>query len=189
MDRSRRHGFTLLELTASLALFVILLGALSRVVVETSRFLADSDLDYTVASEVNRAFLKLSQELVRSGWSENESGVSYPQVAAGGSELRFRLPVDLDGNGTPFDADGGLEWSATVFSVRLDAAERALWIHDENGPAVLLGRLIESVSFATYKEDASLALREVRIEIDGSKVDAGGREARHAVSASISLRN
>ena len=182
-------GFTIIEMTVSLAVFAILLTSLFAVAVETSRFVSESDLDRMVQMEASQAFRRLSQELMKSGWNEL-AGVSYPRVVGAGSELEFRVLVDADGNGEAFDATTGeLEWSSNVFSVRRDPAIKRLFIYDADVPVWSLGRFVESVSFSTYNEDSNLELQEIHVVIVTNKLARDGNPLTHTVSGSIRMRN
>ena len=118
------------------------------------------------------------------------SGTSYPVVINSGTELQFRMLTDLDGNGYSFDATTGqLEWGGTIYSIRLDAPTRTLSIYNGTNPVRVLGRFVDSVSFATYIEDNTLQLKEVRVSIASSRQLKSGQTVQHGSSFNVFMRN
>ena len=185
----RQSGLTLVEVAVSVTVFMLLVGSVLSIAVETSNFIGDTDVDYSVQTEVNRSQLRLAEVLRKSG-PNSVSGTSYPVVINSGSELQFRLLTDLDGNGHPFDATTGqLEWGGTVYSIRLDAPTRTLSIYNGPNPVRVLGRFVDSVSFATYIEDNTLQLKEVRVSIAASKQLKSGQTVQHASTFNVFMRN
>lgn len=185
----RLDGFTVIEVVVSLAVFAIVVVSVLSVAAETSSFIGNTDIDYNVQANANRAYTRLSNVLRKSGWNET-GGTTYPQIAEGGAELRFRLLADLDGNGYAFDATtGDLEWGATIYSVRLDSTTGTLSIHDGAAPVHVLGRHVQSVSFATYNEDPALHLKEIRLTLQTEQTTREGHVIRYDTTSSIHMRN
>ena len=185
----RQSGMTLVEVAVSASVFMLLVGSVLSVAVETSSFIGDTDVDYSVQTEVNRAQLRLAEVVRKSGWN-SVSGTSYPVVINSGAELQFRMLTDLDGNGYSFDATTGqLEWGGTIYSIRLDAPTRTLSIYNGTNPVRVLGRFVDSVSFATYIEDNTLQLKEVRVSIASSRQLKSGQTVQHGSSFNVFMRN
>ena len=188
-QRSRSRGLSLAEVAVSMAVFTILVVSVFSIAAETSKFIGDTDMDYSVHAEVNRAYMRLAETLRKSGWNES-AGTTFPRVTADGTMLVFRLLADLDGNGYSFDAvTGEREWGARVYSVRLDTNTNTLSIYEGTTPVWVLGRHIESVSFSTYLEDNSLHLNEIQMTIASAQTNRAGHVIQHASTSSIYMRN
>lgn len=178
---ARQQGLSLVEVGVSLSVFSILLVSVFSIAVETSNFIGDTDVDHSVRTEVGRVYGRLSEVLRKSGWNEL-GAVEYPRVTKGGKELEFRLLRDLDGNGHAFDSSTGqLEWSPTIYSVRLDGTTGVLAVYDDQDQVFLLGRHIEDVDFATYIQDNSLHLKEIQVSITASRTTRRGDVDRKSV--------
>jgi prepilin-type N-terminal cleavage/methylation domain-containing protein len=188
--RSRRHaGFTLVEAAVALAVFSILIVSVLSIALETSTFIGQADVDFSVQAEANRAHSRLAEVLRKAGWN-TAGGVTYPRVIDGGAALEFRVLKDLDGNGYAFGAASGeLEWGPLVYTVRLDPASGILSIL-QNGVSVLdLGRNIQAVGFASYQEDNSLHFKEIQVSMVASKSNKDGVPTSYTSVNSIHMRN
>lgn len=187
---THQSGLSILELSISLVIVTILVAVAMSVTVESSRYFDSIDTSYALALEVDRAFGRLGEELRRSGWNDDGSK-EYPAVSPDGTELEFRVLRDLDGNSELFDSDTGeLEWGATVYIVRRDPADETLAVYDDAGNvALVLGRHVVDVRFATYLEDPSLQLREIRVGIVTADQESRGETVSYDLTGSIHMRN
>jgi hypothetical protein len=111
-------------------------------------------------------------------------------------EIVFQLPRDLDGNGTPLDANGDLEWSADLVSYRVvdDAAGRPWLERQVERAGVLverraLGPSVTSITFDAIVNDRSLRFGTVDVVLYLEEIDGLGRRVRVAVEGSVQLRN
>lgn len=187
-DRSQQ-GFTLLEVAVSMGIIILITGVVLGIAAETSEFVGVQDADYVVQSEAQRAFARVAEVLRKTGWSSLGPD-SYPAVLNLGSELELRLLEDIDGNGFAFDeASGELEWGAAIYTLRLDPATGIFSV--DQGPTTLwtLGRNVTGVQFATFLEDNTLALKEVRVTIQTEKTEPDGGTATYTASGSVHMRN
>lgn len=192
MTPTRRStcGFTIVEFLISLGVIMLLAAVAMSASFESSRFFGFADTDYRVQLEATRGFRRLSQELRRSGWN-NDGVEDFPAVSAAGDELRFRLLTDLDGNGEPYDdATGDLEWSTNVYSVRLDSKTRTMGVYDAmDAQLMVLARQVDQIAFATYLEDPTLQLRELRVTITTAMTAPGGEVITYSTDGSVLMRN
>jgi len=111
-------------------------------------------------------------------------------------EIVFQLPADLDGNGTPIDADGNIEWGPELISYRVveDAAGRPwLFRHVElNGAIVerrIVGPSVASITFDVVLNDRSLRFGEVAVVLYLEELDDRGQLVTTSVEGVVGLRN
>lgn len=181
-------GLTLVETAIAIAIFATLLASAFTLAYDMSSFVRDYDDDVVVQTESNRVVTRFMDVLRESG-RVTIAGVTYPRVVSGGTELEFRVLQDLDGNGYAFDeATGALEWSPRVFTIKSDGAGNVS-VHDGATPVLALGRFITRLNFLTITEDATIHLREVRIQLEARKPTGKGYDAVHTADASVHLRN
>jgi hypothetical protein len=111
-------------------------------------------------------------------------------------EMVFQLPADVDGNGTPLDADGDLEWGPELFSYRVvdDAAGQPwLYRYTEIAGAVTERRIIApsvaSITFDVIFNDRTLRFSEVAVVLYLEELDDSGQRVTTAVEGVVGLRN
>ncbi len=111
-------------------------------------------------------------------------------------EIDFQLPKDLDGNGTPLDANGDLEWGPELFSYRVvQDAEGRPWLHryTEVGGAItdtrVVGQSVKSITFDVVFNDRSLRFGNVDIVLYLEETNANGQRVTAEVEGSVNLRN
>jgi hypothetical protein len=111
-------------------------------------------------------------------------------------EIVFQIPADLDGNGTPLDANGDLEWGPELISYRVvEDANGQPWLfrNREIAGAVVERRIVApsvaAVTFDVVFNDRSMRFGEVAVVLYLEEVDDGGQLVRTAVEGSVGLRN
>ena len=111
-------------------------------------------------------------------------------------EMVFQLPQDLDGNGTPLDANGNLEWGPQLFSYRVvQDAEGRPWLYrnTEVGGALvdqrIVGQAVKSITFDVVFNDRSLRFGNVDIVLYLEEVNGNGQRVTAEVEGSVNLRN
>lgn len=183
------HGFTLVEVVTAMALLTVLVVSVLAIATETSVFVSDTETDYSVQAEANRAYTRMAEVLRKSGWN-TAGGITYPRVISAGAALEFRGLRDLDGNGHAFNATTGeLEWSPLVFTIRLDESTNTLGIYSGTQLVRTLGRHIQRVGFATYLQNNTLHLKEIQVTIETERSTRRGDPLTYASTSSIYMRN
>jgi type II secretory pathway pseudopilin PulG len=111
-------------------------------------------------------------------------------------EVVFQRPVDLDGDGTPLDAVGSLEWTGDLISYRViddGAGNASLWRLVENGGVVVardrVGPGVVKITVDAVMNDRTLRFSEVAVVLWIETRDAENRAARTAVEGSVVIRN
>jgi hypothetical protein len=177
----------LLEAMIALGAMASLVVFLLSLAVETSGFVAVTDSDLSVQEEAQRALSRLSSVLRKSGRAVVDE-TSFPAVEDEGQSLKFRLPLDTNGDGSTFDPlTGERTWSTKVYSVK--TVQSALGIYDGSALLLELARGVTSIQFTTMAEDASLPLTVVNVEFTLRRSTGRGFNVEQKVSASIHLRN
>ena len=111
-------------------------------------------------------------------------------------EIVFQLPKDLDGNGTPLDANGDLEWGPELVSYRVvqDAEGRPWLFRNTDVGGVLteqrpVGTSVRAITFDVVFNDRSLRFGNVDIVLYLEETNANGQRVTAEVEGSVNLRN
>jgi hypothetical protein len=111
-------------------------------------------------------------------------------------EVVFQQPSDVDGNGTPLDVNGNLEWGPELFSYRVVTdAEGRPWLHryaERNGAIVdarSVGPSVTSITFDVVFNDRSLRFGVVDVVLYLQELDANGQTVTAAIEGAVELRN
>ena len=111
-------------------------------------------------------------------------------------EVVFQQPKDLDGNGTPLDANGDLEWGPELFSYRvITDAEGRSWLErcTETGGVVtgrsVVGPSVTSITFDVVYDDRSLRFGVVDVVIYLQELDTNRQIVTAAIEGAVELRN
>lgn len=109
-------GMTLVELTMTVGLMVIVMGALFTLSLSLSDTVQNYNATLTATDEARRALQILIPRLSHA----SRQTVNWNELP--GSVLRFRMPTDLDGNGTCVDVGGNLELG-NIITVQRDTQD------------------------------------------------------------------
>lgn len=110
-----RRGFTLLELTMSIAILSIVSGMLFVLANTMHNASLAQDAKMSTHDEARNAMMRISRELRN---AQQGSVV----VGANGASIQYRTPADADDNGVPVDAGGFLELGP-VRTIQRDIAD------------------------------------------------------------------
>ncbi len=121
-------GMTLIELTMTVGLMTIVMGALFTLSLSLSDTVQNYNVTITATDEARRAMQILIPRLSHA----SRQTVNWNELP--GHTLRFRMPTDLDGNGTCVDVGGNLELGDVV-TVQRDT-------QDANGDGMTGNQLI-----------------------------------------------
>jgi len=128
-------------------------------------------------------------------WQGNGDRIAR-NAARVSDEIAFQMPQDLDGDGTPLDPDGNLEWGPELISYRVvDDPEGRPWLQryrELNGAIVetrIVGPSVTSVTFDVVLNDRSLRFGIVDVVLYLSELDANGQTVTAAIEGSVNLRN
>jgi hypothetical protein len=111
-------------------------------------------------------------------------------------EIVFQQPKDVDGNGTPLDANGDLEWGPEFFSYRVVTdVEGRPWLQrytQLNGAVTdtrIVGPSVSSITFDVVFNDRSLRFGVVDVVLYLQELDANGQTVTTAIEGAVELRN
>lgn len=112
------------------------------------------------------------------------------------NELVYQRPLDVDGNGTPLDANGDLEWGNELFSYRVVEDPNGIpWLYrytTVNGAQTdsrIVGPSVRAVTFDVVFNDRSLRFDELAVVIYLEELDDSGQLITTAVEGVVGLRN
>lgn len=181
-------GFSLLEAIVSLSILAILVTGIFTITIESMSLLGDVEADYVVQIEADRAMARLIAILNKTGRVE-EKRVLYPRVSDGGATLEFRLTDDLDGDGYPFDREtAAIEWSPHIFSIKRDANAN-LSVYRSGTKIYTIAQHVHFLRFETVREDSTLHLNEISIDLETRKSQETDRDVVFSLSESAYMRN
>lgn len=182
------RGLSLVEAVISVAIVTLLLTSVLSIAIESVSLLADTEVDYLVQIEGDRALSRITEILRKSGRVE-EKGIPYPRVLAGGGVLEFRLPGDIDGDGRPFDEKTtAVEWSPHVFSMQV-GPDGTLAVHRSGTEVYAIAHDVRFLRFATARENPKLHLEEIAVDVEIQKSLETGDDVVFSLSGSAHMRN
>lgn len=111
-----RRGFTLPEMMVSVVIVAVIGGGLVMAFKAGQISSQSAQAHMGVSYELRRGVDAMSQELTS---SRDDQLLGVPADGNWYNTLTFRLPVDLNGDGTVLDAAGALEWSANPITYSL----------------------------------------------------------------------
>ena len=181
-------GFSLLEAVISVAILAVLVASGFTITFESMSLLGDTESDHVAQTAGDRALARIVDILHRSG-RVKEGRAAYPRVLDGGSVLEFRLPDDLDGDGLAVDRESAaIEWSPHVFSIKRDASG-VLSVCRSGAEVYTIAHHVRFLRFETAREDPSLHLKEISIDLEIQKNRRTGHDAVFSLSGSAQMRN
>lgn len=143
MTHRKNAGFSLLETTFVVAIFVIVTGAIFSMAISFSDTADAQNIKANANDAARNMYLNLLPELR----SAQRSSIDWGALP--GSKLTYKIPVDTDGNGTAVNGNGVIELSATI-TVGPDT-------QDVNGDGLKAQQLVRSGAGATQVWSNSLA--------------------------------
>lgn len=108
----RNQGFTLMEMTFVMAIMTIVVGTLMGLALSFGDTARLQNLQANANDEVRRAVLIATPSIRQA----QRVSINWDQLP--GEVLTYRIPADVDGNGTPVNQRGMLELGPTVTITR-----------------------------------------------------------------------
>lgn len=181
-------GFTLLETVISISILGVIVTSFFTITLESMSLLDDTEADYAVQTEADRALSRIVAILHKTG-RVKEKRAQYPRVTGGGAAVEFRLPDDLDGDGHPFDAEtAALEWNPHVFSIKRDT-NGTVSLYRSGAEIYTIANNVRFLRFETVAENPALHLKEVSIVLEIRKTRKTGHDEVCSLSGSAHIRN
>jgi type II secretory pathway pseudopilin PulG len=158
--RRASAGFSLLEVTFVMAIFVVVTGAIFSMAISFSDTADAQDIKANANDAARNMYLNLVPELR----CAQRSSINWNQLP--GKTLTFRKPVDADGNGTAVNQSGSLELS-DVITVGPD-------LTDVNGDGITGHQLVRHGAGDTQVWSNALASGAQVTNPDGTTVTVDG---------------
>lgn len=148
--RSRRNGFSLLEVLISVAIFLIIASAMFALLTSGKKAFDMGAAQIDVEQEARRALDYISKELRQS----SDSKISGVAPGASGNTIIFEIPYDIGSDGDVIDdATGGIEWSndaggiGTITYTYVGLDKQIVRTLSVSGAQTVLANEISSLSF------------------------------------------
>lgn len=104
------RGFTLAEMLVSMTIVVGMAGLLAAALRMSRQSWQSTESYVTVSDELRRGVDAISREIA----ATRSNQLSIPADGNWYAALTFKIPQDLNGDGTVLDAAGALEWSSSI---------------------------------------------------------------------------
>lgn len=189
MKSMKRNGFSLAELLVVVVLFGVLSAAMMMVLFSSQRSWTVGSGQAVLTAELRKALDWMSRDLAQS----RPNQIWWP--AADGrwmSTAIFRIPKDLDGDGSVLDANGQIaEWSESI-SLGRDLGTDFLTRREPNLPGrvpaafwKVLGHHVTDVRFRRQPATPDV----VEIEMTASTITEVGQIMSRTLSMRVKVRN
>ena len=170
----RIGGFTLTETLVATAIAAVMGGVLVAAFKSGQQTWYSGEAKMAASYELRRGVEAVSRELAAS----RSNQVS---ILNNGGSVTFRVPADLDGDGTILDAAGALEWSANTITYSL-AGDQV--VRTEGANTRVLANGVQSLQFQTV--GGNLDLLEIAMTVQR---DNSGFQSQASLTTRVRLRN
>ena len=197
--KNSKRGFSLVEVTVASAMAASMCLGLTLVMQGGNKIAQTNNDQMSTSFELRRGINSVAPDLVRTrsdqlwrpagggGWAAwaNNDLAAY-------NSIRFRVPQDLDGNGTVLDAAGVLEWSPNFFNFELGGANgREIQRVERTAAGVEVSRrgLAYGVTALTFRRwPGATSVLEVSITVERGAVAPGAPTSGEARPVTLSTR-
>ncbi len=188
MKPRRSGGFSLVEVLVVSVMVSGIALVLASVIRMSLRGWQARDNQMTVSYELRRGIHAMARELERTRSDQLEVPGVGAMPADGNfyNSIRFRIPQDVDGNGTVLDGAGAIEWSPNQITYALGGVG-GLEVRRTQGAAA--GTLAYGVTGLRFRRQAATPLM-VEMSVTVQKgATSGGFIQQGDLSTRIRLRN
>ena len=141
------------------------------------------DVRAELRKEMIRAFMAMERELRET--SPAQQSVSYDTSS---TSITFRVPQDIDGDGTILDSFGYIEWPSLANSIVYSLNGNNEIIRTASGVTRVLARGITGLQFSRNRNPA-LPLELLIINITAQKASSVGKIATETGQLIVKMRN
>lgn len=175
------RGFTLTETMVSISAVTVIGGAMVAAFKAGQRSSQTAQAHMDVSYQLRRAIDAMSRKLAAS----RDDQLSIPADGNGYSSLTFRLPTDLNGDGTVLDAAGALEWFASSITYTLGGATGDQMIRTQAGQQRVLANGVQSIQFRRMGTTPD----QVEVWVKVERGFANGFQNEGTLATRVRLRN
>ncbi len=184
--RERKNsGLNLIEVMISIAIMVILGGALARFLVIGSAAWRTGDAEIQANQEARKGMMSMLRELrqAQEGNIRTTADILYADNVAY-NNIKFVIISDIDGDGDTVSATGALEWSAPI-SYYVTGNQL---LRQSNGAVRVLANNVTGLQFMKFV-DAAESIHILNITLQTRKTSIEGRQIQSSLTCSIKIRN
>lgn len=136
-----------------------------------------SDVSVELRQDIIRAFASMEKDLRKTRPSQINLGVGSTS-----NSLTFKIPADVDGNGTVLNSSGALEWSSNI-TYSLNSAHRI--VRTSTASTKILAHNIAVLEFTRPVSPLNL----LQIDITAEKRSPSGEQLQDTGQIIIKMRN
>lgn len=170
------RGITLVEIMVTSVILAILIVALFLVLSIGQRSWLSADASIQLRQDIARAIIVMGQDLSETSPAKINLALNNPAAS-----ITFKIPQDLNGDGTVVTVAGDIEWSPNI-TYSLNASnqiQRAV----SGGATTIIANNITGLQFTRLQNEV------VRINVTAGKVSDIGKPAQDTGQVIIKLRN
>lgn len=185
--RKRQRGFSLVEVLVVSVMAGVMALAVASVIRMGLRSWQSSENQMTVSFELRRGIHSMARELsqTRSDQLEIPGLGAMPADGVFYNSIRFRIPQDVDLNGTVLDAAGTLEWAPSQITYSLGGIN-GRQVQRTQGTVTTLAHGVTVLQFRRLAANPSVVEMTMTVQ---RGADRGGYVQQADLSTRIRLRN
>ena len=181
----------MIELLVVTAIFSVIAAGIVLTIASAQRSWTVGSGETVLTSELRRALDQMSRELLES------QAAQIQRPAANGAwdtAIVFRVPLDLNGDGSVLDANGSIaEWSNTItYEFQPGGRTNACTRTQVNDPGLLprtfVSTLANHITNAQFRRQAATA-DVVEIQMTASTINEMGQVFSRSMGTRVKLRN
>jgi len=172
-----KRSFTLIELMISCAILTILIFALFQAMDTGRNLWFSGDVSMQLRQEIIKTFARMEREL-----KTTRPAQINLTIGTSGPTLTFKIPQDVNGDGTILDAYGNIEWSPNI-TYTLNGANQIT--RTDSIRAAVIANNVTSLRFSRPISLANI----LQIDITVNKTTLNGRQLQDSGQLIIKMRN
>ena len=176
-----KRGFGLLELLIATVVMSAMAVVLAAVLRMGQRSFQTTQNTMTISYELRRGINLMSRDLAQTQAAQ----MDIPADGNWYDNLSFRIPEDMDANGTVLDSAGALEWSNSI-QYALGGVDNQQVQRTQNGNTQVLAHRVTLLQFRRTVANPSIV--EVNFQVERG-ANLGGFLQQANVTTRVRLRN
>jgi len=169
-------GFSLIELIFAVSIFLIMILAIFAVMDVGRGAWFTADVTVELRQEIIKAFTTMEKEL-----KETRPAEISVAIDSSSASLTFKIPQDIDGDGTILNSAGNIEWSNNVtYALSGNSITRT-----SGGAPMVLANNIVSLQFSRPESPVNL----LQIDIAAQKKAVNARMMSDTGQITVKMRN
>ena len=170
------RGFTLVEILVTSVVLAVLIVSLFLVLSIGQRSWLSADVTIQLRQEIARGIINMGQEL-----KETSPAKINLTLNNSSNSITFKIPQDINGDGSVVDASGNIEWSSNI-TYALNSANQVTRAVSA-GSTTILANNVTSLQFSRIQNEV------LRINITAAKTSNAGQLLQDTGQIIITLRN